>query len=153
MPLAVIFKTIPAHDIPFAAQAAIFAEAFSGYIGGSFVMRCSGARSLHSCPGHRSLLQPVRAERGGTVWLWLYHAKQRHFAARGQGRPGRDAPKRRATARLRESAIPPSQGQFAFTLFLRAKLFPLVLQRHFDREFSGRSFFSESLGPEIFEPL
>lgn len=33
---------IPAHDLPLAAQAATFTEAFEGYVGGSFAMDAAG---------------------------------------------------------------------------------------------------------------
>ncbi|MDQ3117446.1 MAG: GNAT family N-acetyltransferase [Verrucomicrobiota bacterium] len=35
-------EIIPAHDLPLAAQAATFTEAFEGYVGGSFAMDAAG---------------------------------------------------------------------------------------------------------------
>ncbi len=40
--MAVNFEIIPAHDLPLAAQAATFTEAFEGYVGGSFAMDAAG---------------------------------------------------------------------------------------------------------------
>ncbi len=40
--MAVNLEILPAHDLSLAAQAAIFSEAFDGYIGGSFAMDAAG---------------------------------------------------------------------------------------------------------------
>lgn len=40
--MAVNFEIIPAHDLPLAAQAATFTDAFDGYVGGSFAMDAAG---------------------------------------------------------------------------------------------------------------
>jgi hypothetical protein len=45
----VTFEIIPAHDVPLAAQAATFTEAFRGYVGGAVAMDTAAlGRLIHA---------------------------------------------------------------------------------------------------------
>jgi GNAT superfamily N-acetyltransferase len=86
--LDVTFEIIPAHDVPLAAQAATFTEAFRGYVGGPVAMDAAALGRFVHAQGIDLCYSRFAQERRGTMWLWLHHAYWGSFAPRRHGRPG-----------------------------------------------------------------